>query len=89
MLYLDFYGPLHSTPDGYKHILTCKDAFSRFYWLIPTKTTKNSDIADALEKHVFAVFGMPDKLVSDNAKSFTSVKMKELCDKLNITLSNI
>ena len=89
MIYLDFYGPLHATADDYKYILTCKDAFTRFHWLIPTKSTNTNAVVEALEKEIFAYWGLPDKIVTDNAKEFTSAKMKEICEQLNITLRTV
>lgn len=73
-------------PRGFKYVLTCKDSFSKFHWLLPTKCTDTDTIAEELERNIFGVWGLPEKLVTDNAKSFTSKKMKELCEKLNITL---
>lgn len=37
--HIDFLGPLTYTPRGYKHILVIIDAFTKFCWLFPTRST--------------------------------------------------
>ena len=86
MMNLYFHGPLHSLPDGYKYSLTCKDAFTRFHCLIPTKGTWRSIIMEAWEKGLFVYWGLTDKIVGDNATEFTSARMKKICNKQNYTL---
>ena len=40
LLYLDHYGKLPLTEDGNEYILTARDNFTKFVWLIPCKDTK-------------------------------------------------
>ena len=85
IIYLDTFGPLHTTEDGYKYILTAKCGYSRYVWLLPMKNQNTDTILGEIERHIFAYFGLPDKIISDNYVSFTAEKMKDLCKKLNIT----
>ena len=66
VIYLDFYGPLHTTPDGFKHILTAKCSYSKYLWLTPTRNQETDTIVSELEKNIFAYWGLCDKIISDN-----------------------
>lgn len=69
-LYIDHFGPLQETEDGYKHILVVVDAFTRFTWLYPTKITSSKEAIKNL-KSLFNVFGNPKKLVSDRGTAIS------------------
>ena len=84
LLYIDHYGKLPKSDRGNEYILTCRDNFTRFVWLIPVKDTKSDTVVQALEDNIFKYFGLVDAIISDNAKSFTSNVIKEICRKLNI-----
>lgn len=45
-LHADFLGPLSRTAKGYKHIFVITDAFSKFCWLFPTKSTTAKEVID-------------------------------------------
>jgi hypothetical protein len=70
-LHVDHYGPLEITTDKYKHILVIIDAFSRFVWLFPTKSTGSLEVIEHLNI-VFHLFGFPKRLVSDRGTAFSS-----------------
>lgn len=38
-LHIDHFGPLPETSDNYKHIMVVVDAYTRFTWLFPTRST--------------------------------------------------
>lgn len=38
-LHIDHFGPLENTTDNYKYILAIINAFTKFVWLFPTKST--------------------------------------------------
>ena len=79
--YLDHFGPLKKTPRENEYILTIRDNFTRFVWLIPVRDIKTTTVAQKLEEEVFKYFGLVDCLLSDNHKSFTSKIMQEICAK--------
>ncbi|GFX30323.1 transposon Tf2-6 polyprotein [Trichonephila clavipes] len=47
--HVDFIGPLPSTNKRYQHILTIIDAFTKFTWLYPVKSTTLEDALDKLK----------------------------------------
>lgn len=55
-LYIDHFGPLQETEDGYKHITVVVHAFSRFTWLFATKSTGSREIMNHLN-FLFSSFG--------------------------------
>lgn len=75
-LYVDHFGPLQETPEKYKYILVAIDAFTRFTWLFPTKSTSSKESIDCLE-NIFTIFGNPTELISDRGTTFTSKEFTE------------
>ena len=53
LIYLDHFGPLPITKDGNEYILTCRDNFTRYVWLIPVKNTKAETVIKAMEENIF------------------------------------
>ena len=84
LLYIDHYGKLPKSDRGNEYILTCRDNFTRFVWLIPVTDTRAETVVQALEDNIFKYFGLVDAIISDNARSFTSNVIKDICKKLNI-----
>lgn len=58
VLHVDHFGPLQETSDGYRHVFVAVDAFTRFTWLIPTKTTSTRETICTL-RSIFNIFGNP------------------------------
>ena len=69
---------------GHRYVLTVIDGFSKFALAIPIKNKKAETIASKLYRHVFAPFGYPDRLHSDNGLEFCNQILNALCAKLNI-----
>ena len=82
-LAMDIITPL---PDdnGYKHILSIIDVFTRYAWAIPLKTREATEVADAMAKRILHEHGAFRILRTDNEKSFVSKLMKRLLDKWSI-----
>lgn len=59
----------------YKYILNIVDAFTRYVYLKPVKSTKSHNFIRALSEY-FGIFGVPRKLISDRGTSFTSASFK-------------
>jgi len=64
VVHVDHFGPLELAKNGYRHILVVIEAFSRFVWLVPIKSTGSAETIRSLES-VFNIFGKPTELVSD------------------------
>lgn len=46
--HVDHLGPMPSTRKSYNYILTVVDAFTKFVWLFPTKTTNSEEVVNKL-----------------------------------------
>lgn len=79
IVHTDHFGPLQESDGGYKFILLVIDAFTRFTWLFPTRSTGSKETIDNL-RFLFGIFGSPEGLVSDRGTAFTS---REFADFLN------
>lgn len=83
IIHVDHFGPLQDTEDGYKHILVIVDAFTRFTWLLPTKSTGTREVCQLLND-LFNTFGNPTEIVSDRGTAFTSADFVSFVNSLRI-----
>ncbi|GFV83813.1 hypothetical protein TNCV_2555991 [Trichonephila clavipes] len=85
----DFYiprnhlGPLATTSKKYKHVFAVIDAFSKFTWLYPTRSTDAAEVINRLENQRH-VFGNPARIITDKGSAFTSSAFEDYCKKQNI-----
>lgn len=70
-LHIDFFGPLEETADKFRHILVVVDAYTKYVWLYPCKTTASDKAIECLTS-LFNLFGFPERLISDRGTAFTS-----------------
>jgi hypothetical protein len=68
----------------HKYILTTTDYFTRWSEAIPLKTINENQVTLFLESHIITRFGIPESLVFDNAKYFSSLKLTEFSLEWNI-----
>ncbi|GFT24632.1 transposon Tf2-11 polyprotein [Trichonephila clavipes] len=71
--HVDFIGPLPSTNKRYQHILTIIDAFTKFTWLYPVKSTTLEDALDKLKLQQ-KTFGNPKRIITDRGSPFLTPK---------------
>ena len=76
---VDFYGPL---PSGL-YLLTVVDEYSRWAEVEPVSSTSAAIVVPVLNK-VFATYGIPYKITSDNGPPFKGAAMKSFCEFLAI-----
>ncbi|GBN98295.1 Pro-Pol polyprotein [Araneus ventricosus] len=76
-------GPLESTNKNYKYVLAIIDAFTKFVWIYPTKSTTSAEVIAKLEIQK-AVFGSPFQIISDSSTAFTSGDFADYCAKEEI-----
>ena len=79
---IDLVGPLERAGDGYRHILTARDVFTRWVEAIPLKETNAESIASALEDNVFCRHGIPEGIHSDNGHNISGTVIAAICEVL-------
>lgn len=79
----DHVGPITNTKKGYAHLLVIVDAFSKFTWLYPTKSTTSEEAISRLTRQA-AVFGNPRQIVTDRGTAFTSHAFRQYCEEQKI-----
>lgn len=83
--HIDFLGPLPSTNKNYKYIFTVVDAFTKFLWIYPVKSTSSKDALEKLKLQQIT-FGNPNRIISDRGSAFTSTDFKKFCEDEKIEL---
>ena len=83
-LHIDHAGPMTKTKKQYRHLLVVVDAFSKFVWLYPVRSTGTAEVLDRLRKQA-AIFGNPRQITSDRGTAFTSNDFTEYCRGEGIT----
>lgn len=84
---LYFIGEIHSTSNNkHRWILTTTDYFTKWVEEIPVRNVIDSVIIKFIEENILSRFGCPTQIVTDNATTFSSVKMIEFCQKYQILL---
>lgn len=86
ILHVDLVGPLPLS-EGFQHVLTVVDRFTRWPEVIPVRDTSAETCARALMTHWIARFGVPRQIVSDRGRQFTSVLWSQLAQLLGVKLS--
>jgi len=81
--HVDHLGPLQSTRKKYCHLFVVIDAFTKFVWLYPMKSTGTAEIINKLIQQS-AVCGNPRRIISDRGTAFTSTDFNTYCKDENI-----
>lgn len=77
-LHLDHAGPFHG-----RYFLILKDARSKWAEVIQVCSTTTAATISAL-RPIFARFGVPEHIISDNGTAFTSDEFREFCESEGI-----
>lgn len=77
-LHLDHLGPMASTKKDYRYILTIVDAFTKFVWIFPVKSTTSEETMKKF-RMVTALFGNPLRVITDKGTAFTGGPFKDHC----------
>lgn len=64
---VDLIGPLETSAEGFKYVLTVVDPYTGETKLVPLRTKASEEIAEALLKEVVLKEGVPDRVQSDCA----------------------
>jgi hypothetical protein len=77
-----------NSSNGYSWVIIATYYFTKWVEAIPTKSTTEKVVMDFLEDRIITRFGVPSKIVTNNAKAFCSAKMSSFCFKYGIILSH-
>jgi len=77
--YIDLTGPHSKSDRGHIWILTCMDSFSKWAEAYPLRNKEAETIAKVLVEQVFARFGVPLSILSDQGKEVDGRIMHEVC----------
>jgi hypothetical protein len=73
---LDFIGEFkYNSSNIYRWILTATNYFTRWVESIPTKKSTEEVVVHFLEERIITRFGIPFKIITDNAKDFSSLAL--------------
>lgn len=75
---LDHFGRTIRSRKGNRWLLVIVDIHTKFVLLKPCKTGKAAEVARFLEDGVFLPFGVPEVVISDNARALVGRTMREL-----------
>ena len=82
-VHIDLFGPLTSSESGNNFIMVITDAFSKFAIAKPIKGKAAHTVADAILQHLY-VFGVPERIQTDQGLEFCNELERNLWDSLNI-----
>ncbi|XP_059073216.1 uncharacterized protein LOC131874026 [Cryptomeria japonica] len=86
---LDFIGPLNPISSaGHTHILTTMDYCTKWVEAIPVKKTTSEIVCAFLKDNILVRFGVPQKIVTDNASNFSSSELSLFCSDHKISLAH-
>ncbi len=88
-LHVDLVGPLNESSRTHtKYILTCRDTFSKWPEAFALKDIDALTIVRTLEKEIFARYGYPEAIHSDQGLQFMAKLFKQLQPQLGIKVTD-
>jgi transposase InsO family protein len=82
----DLIGPMSTTENGNKYVLTMVDHFSRYVYLYPIPNKETETVTRAMIRHCIT-YGPPTYLISDLGSEFISALWKRVCENLSIRMN--
>lgn len=79
-LYVDYLGPYPRSRAGYTYLFVVLDHLTKYPIFIPLRNATSLLTIDALEKHVFCLFNVPETLLSDRGSQFMCKQFQEFLD---------
>lgn len=68
----DFVGPLPRSSKLNKYLLVIQDKFTKWVECVPLREATATGLKKAIRERIFAKFGWPKKLITDNGSQFTA-----------------
>ena len=86
---LDFIGPITPTSSvGHQYIITATDYFTKWVEAKATKKTTSDVVSEFIKENILVRFGVPIKLVMDNASYFSSIEITDFFFEYRITVGH-
>ena len=83
-VHIDLFGSLKSSTNKNHFVLVITDAFTKFTRLVPIPDKAASTVTQALLDHFIYIFGVPERIISDQGNEFCSQFQKLLWESLDI-----
>lgn len=83
-LHVDIVGPLPTTAQGHRYLVTMIDRLTKWPEAIPTDEISADRIADIVYQHWITRFGCPTTLTSDQGRQFESQLFQNLMKQMGI-----
>lgn len=77
-----------SSNASHSYVLTATDYFTKWVEAIPVKNATSEIICRFLKENIISRFGVPFKIVTDNATTFSSSEISKFCFEYNILLTH-
>ncbi|XP_059076546.1 uncharacterized protein LOC131875864 [Cryptomeria japonica] len=86
---LDLIGPIHPhSSAGHTHILVATDYFTKWVEVAPVRRTTSELVCDFIKQNILVRYGVPQKIITDNATNFSSYEISAFCYKYGVILSH-
>ena len=85
-LNIDFKGPLPTSSNGNRYLLTIIDEYSRFPFAFPCRNMTSATVIKCFNQ-LFSLFGMPNFVHNDRAPDFLSAEVKSYLHSKGIATS--
>ena len=83
-IYIDLVGPLPTSHEQYRYLLTVEDAFTRYAEAFPIRNKEAVTVTKELLDRYICRYGMPQRVHSDNGTEFVNAVLEQLMDRLRI-----
>eukprot|EP00253_Pinus_taeda_P008689 PITA_08689 len=77
---------LPTSSNQHRWVLTATDYFTKWVEAIPVRNVTDSVVIKFIEENILSRFGCPTQIVTENATTFSSVKLIDFCQKYQILL---
>ncbi|CAM9885969.1 unnamed protein product, partial [Heterosigma akashiwo] len=84
---MDFCGPFDSGKlRSHKHLFVLIDTYTKYCFLVPTRTTQASEAIKAIKERILPHTGIPSVVMCDQGSAFTSKKFKSFADSIGLRI---
>lgn len=83
-IFIDLVGPIDTSLEGHKYILTIQDELTKFMEAIPIINKEANTVAKALVCQFILRYGLPKVIASDQGTEFVNEVFKDMCKLLKI-----